>query len=452
MHDADRGSSPARGTIARANSKVEAIIAAVPSAPGTVRAARPRATALALFAFAWVSQAIVAAWAAHTMRPLGRPAVPDVPVREHTGIGRLLFDPWQNWDGQWFLEVARSGYGLEGTAAFFPFYPCAIRGAAALFAGDELVAALAVSWLSQAVALVLLARLLFADFGASRATAALLMLVTFPTALFFHAAYSESLFLMLAVATLLCARSSHWLAAGALAFFAILTRSAGVALVPALAVEAWSQAAARDGRAATWKSLFAAGGMRCLRRVPASVFASLALALLALPALLGGFELALGDAWAFQEAQRLWERRASAPWTSLIDGVRVVLPGEPWTLAPLSGGFPRLEQYPGGFLESSLYNLVVAVFALGLAAVALRRLPPVYGAYVIAGLLVPLTTASQLMPLYSMPRFVAVLFPLFVALAALLEDKPLPRTLLIATFASVQGFAVARFAIWYWVA
>jgi hypothetical protein len=423
----------------------------VPSPTDKARLNRADRTALGLFAFAWIAPAIIAGWALHTMLPMSPPLVPGVRIQPRSGIIHLLFDPWQNWDGQWFLEIARSGYGLEGTAAFFPFYPSVIRGGARLFGGDHALSAISVSWLALAAGLVLLARQLFSDFGERRATSALLLLLSFPTALFFHAAYSESLFLLLATATFVMARRSRWLVAGALAFCAILTRSAGLALVPVLAVEAWTQAAFRDGRQPSWSALLR-GGIAPLRHVRPSAWAGLGLSLCALPALLGVYELTLGDAFAFRDAQRLWERRTSAPWSALFDGVRVVLPGRPWTLDPLPGGFPRLPAYPGGFLESSVYNLLVAVCAILLAVVAIRKLPPAYGAYAAAGLCIPLTTASQLMPLYSMPRFVAVLFPLFVALAALVERRPLLQGMLVATFAAAQGFAVARFALWYWVA
>ena len=418
--------------------------------------AHPDRTALGLFVFAWAVPAIVAGWAAYTMVPQAPPLVPGVAMERHQGVARLIFDPWQNWDGQWFLEIARFGYGREGTPAFFPFYPAVVRGMATFFMKDHMLAALVSSWLAFGAALVLLSRQLFRDFGRSRATASLLLLVSFPTALFFHAAYSESLFLLLATATLVMARRGRWLSAGLLGFFAIFTRSAGVALVPALAVEAWAQALSRRqpsrSPAPSWGSFFSREGLGGLRRVPLRAAFGIALPLLALPAILGVYQHALGDPWAFREAQRLWERHPSAPWSALIDGIRVVVPGQPWTLAPLAGGFPRLEHYPGGFLEASVYNLLAALFGIALSVVALRKLPAMYGAYACAGLLVPLTTASQLMPLYSMPRFVVVLFPLFVALALLLERRPLLQALVVATFSAAQGFAVARFALWYWVA
>ena len=54
----------------------------------------------------------------------------------------------------------------------------------------------------------------------------------FPTSLFFTAVYTESMFLMLSVAALLCARIRRWWLAGVLwECLAALTRSHGIFLV-----------------------------------------------------------------------------------------------------------------------------------------------------------------------------------------------------------------------------
>jgi hypothetical protein len=130
----------------------------------------------------------------------------------------------------------------------------------------------------------------------------------------------------------------------------------------------------------------------------------------------------------------------------------VLLPGHPPYLEPLDGGFPRLPDYPGGFLEAHAYNLLAAVGGLVLSVVALRRLRPSFGVLALAGVLLPLMTPSRLQPLQSMPRFLVVLFPLFAALALLVRGRPLWTASAIAIGAALQGFFVARFTLWFWVA
>jgi hypothetical protein len=148
----------------------------------------------------------------------------------------------------------------------------------------------------------------------------------------------------------------------------------------------------------------------------------------------------------------LWERRITPPWTGLIDGARVLLPGHERSLEPLSGGFPRLAEYPGGFLEANAYNFAAALGGLMLAFVAVRRLRASHATFALAGIVLPLMTPSRLQPLQSMPRFFVVLFPLFSVLAIMLRGRRLLTVCTIAAFATLQGFFTTRFALWFWVA
>jgi hypothetical protein len=71
----------------------------------------------------------------------------------------------------------------------------------------------------------------------NRATRSLMALLLFPTALFWMASYSESLFMLLAISCWWAATRQRWTWAGMLALLAASTRLVGVFLVPALLVE-----------------------------------------------------------------------------------------------------------------------------------------------------------------------------------------------------------------------
>lgn len=415
---------------------------------------RSLCTVVALTAFSFFLSAFVAGYSALTMVDFEPLEVPGYVPTQHQGIFHLLFDPWQRWDGQWFLRIAQSGYFRnDGSAAFLPAYPWAVRTVSPLFGGDHLVAACLVSWLCFLAALWALERLLRLDHDAELGTSTLVLLVTFPTAMFFHAAYTESLFLLLSVMALGAARRGSWLLSGIAALGATLTRWTGFGLVPALLVEAWLQAAARERRdPVTLAELCSLEGLRSLPRIRVRAAISALIPVLALPIVLLVLGRAIGEPWGFTRAQRLWERRLAPPWVGLIDGTRVLLPGRPPYLDPLPGGFPRLEHYLGGFLEAHAYNLLAALGGLALSFVALRRVRPSYAVWALSGVLLPLMTPSRLQPLQSMPRFLVVLFPLFLALAHVLRGRPLLTTCTIATFAALQGYCIARFALWYWVA
>lgn len=419
-----------------------------PRGPGGILSA-----VLGVYVLAWALPAFVGGYALLTMFEFHALPVPGFVPKVHEGVLRLLFDPWQHWDGQWFLRIAESGYSPgDASAAFLPLYPTLVRTLAPIFHGDALVAACVASWACLAAALWLLHGLLRDELGDEDARVALVLLVAFPTAFFFHAAYTESLFLLLTVAAFVAARRRLFALAGCAALLATLTRWTGFAMIPALLAEAWAEAAARDGGAApTLRSLLAPSGLRALRRVrPAAVVFSL-LPVAALPVVLRVLDRAIADPWGFTRAQRLWERRLTPPWVGLVDGVRVLFRSPPY-LEPLEGGFPRLPDYPGGFLEAHAYNLLAAVAGLVLALVAIRKLKPSSGVLALASVVIPLMTPSRLQPLQSMPRFFVVIFPLFAALAVLLRGRPLLTACLIAAFATVQGFFAARFALWFWVA
>ena len=68
-----------------------------------------------------------------------------------------------------------------------------------------------------------------------------LLLLLFPTSIFFNAVYTESLFLLLSVASVYFIRKGRYREAGILGFLAALTRVTGVLLFVLAAVEFFSQ-------------------------------------------------------------------------------------------------------------------------------------------------------------------------------------------------------------------
>ena len=93
------------------------------------------------------------------------------------------------------------------------------------------------------------------------------------------------------------------------------------------------------------------------------------------------------------------------------------------------------------------------MLALVATAGVLRRLPAAYGAYVVAALALPLSYPVAPQPLMSLPRFVAVLFPLAIWLARL-DDRPRRARAARAGARSRSALAIYTgiFATWHWVA
>jgi hypothetical protein len=139
----------------------------------------------------------------------------------------------------------------------------------------------------------------------------------------------------------------------------------------------------------------------------------------------------------------VWDGTAAA-W----DGARQLLSGsKDRVFFPRSGGDP----FEVARLNLQLYGLLV------LALVALvgtaRRLPPAYAAYVLAALALPLSTPVRAQPLMSLPRFVAVLFPLFMWGGWWLARRGRPTRIAVgAAWAFGLVVFTGQFATWRWVA
>lgn len=157
-----------------------------------------------------------------------------------------LFRLFFHWDSVYFAGIAKDGYFGAGSLptwqAFFPGYPAAARGVAALLGGahptsTQIIVALGVVAASASlIATALFWRLVEDSQGPRAAAAATVLFVGGPYSLFLVASYSEGLFLVFAIGAWLCASRGNWLPAGILAAGASLTRINGVFLVVALVV------------------------------------------------------------------------------------------------------------------------------------------------------------------------------------------------------------------------
>ena len=148
------------------------------------------------------------------------------------------FEPWDQWDFGHYQKIAEFGYEAgDGSLAFYPLFPCLLR-LVAYISGSYLAAGLIVSGIASVAAAVLLRRLVQLDYDSAVALRSVWFFLIFPTAYFLHVGYSESLFMALALASVLAARTDRWGLAGLLGAFCWLTRATGAVLVPTLAVEA----------------------------------------------------------------------------------------------------------------------------------------------------------------------------------------------------------------------
>lgn len=146
---------------------------------------------------------------------------------------------WGGFDGVHYLTISESGYVADFTQAFFPLFPWIIGMVSKYFLLNSLYSALLVGNLSLLIAICLFWSLLRIDFKIEQSRQVILSLLLFPTAFFLGAVYGESFFLCLIFGTFLAARRKNWLLAGVLGAMATATRFVGIFLIPALAIEYW---------------------------------------------------------------------------------------------------------------------------------------------------------------------------------------------------------------------
>ncbi len=160
--------------------------------------------------------------------------------RIESGLGWLKI--WNRWDALHFQQLAEFGYSgmRELKSWFYPLFPWSVR-LVTLLTKNYIVSAFLVSGIASIVAAVLLRRLVRLDFPAHVAQRAVWFFLIFPTAYFLHIGYTESLFLALAIGSILAARTGRWWLAGSLGALGWMVRAPGIALVPTLGIEAMHQ-------------------------------------------------------------------------------------------------------------------------------------------------------------------------------------------------------------------
>jgi hypothetical protein len=346
-----------------------------------------------------------------------------------------LWNLTARWDAGWFLNIARFGYDwgpnprLHYNVAFFPAYPMLMRYGGALIGDRPMMAGLLVSLASFLTALVYLYRWGRDRMGHDVALASVALMATYPFAVFYSAVYSEALFLLASVAACCCLERGRPGRAGAWGLLAGLTRSSALFLSATLVVLAlipvagrWLGAGRQAGRAApvvgsnpAWPATAA--------RLAAAVMP--VVGILIYSVFVYSFT---GHLFAWQQAHSAWGRTYESPVAFAVGSYRLFIE---------DGILKSAGAHPIDWL-----NAVAALFALGAVWPVTRRLGVAYGLLVVLSVLPPLLAGGYL----SAGRLTAVLFPIFLWLAAVVPERY--RAAWLIGFATVQGLVAVLFFTW----
>jgi mannosyltransferase PIG-V len=361
----------------------------------------------------------------------------------HSAAANFLLAPVARWDSIWYLQIAHNGYFSQQSSAMFPLYPLLIHIGTLVFR-SELLVALAISLVSVTVGLSLLERLLRLDFDERTARTTVLLIAFFPVSLFFSAAYTESLYLLLSVGALYAARRDRWAWAGALGGLAAASRSPGILTAAPLAIiylygprpgarlggpGAWWRPRHRVSASAAWLGL-----------VPAGLFAYIAY--------LG---VAHGQPLATFHAEQLyWRHELVGP----LGGIAQAIARVPRDVSHVLAGTGPLVWIgdPISWSGHNLIDLGFLAFALVGLIGAWRRVPFAY--FVYAVLLLVMATSSPVPhePLPSISRYILVIFPVFLGWALLLGRRPRLTRFVLPACAILLAVFSGLWATWAWVA
>lgn len=351
------------------------------------------------------------------------------------GLSEYLKKPqlwaWVNFDGEHFLDIARSGY-KPLTYFYFPMYPLVVRFIAELFGGgflDYVYSGLMVSHISFFIGMTGLIRLIRLDYEEKTVKTAMILLLLFPTSFYFVSFYSESLFFALVVWSFYFARTGKWIWAGILGAALTATRVVGVALFPALIVEALQQ----------WKE-----GKTNIKITLSSAF-SVMLGLFFYAVMLNE---RVGDPLEFLHSVEIFGPQRAKEFVSVFQVfyryIFKIIPSIDYSY------FPAVFSAWLELLAAVLFGgLGVLGILGGLGKLGKVRMRLSYGVYLIIGYLIPTLSGS----FSSMPRYVLVLFPGFILMTVyLIKVHNFVKLVIYVLLLVLLIYATMLFVRGYWIA
>lgn len=298
---------------------------------------------------------------------------------------RTMFLPLLNFDGRNYFDLAQRGYLHKdnGTLkAFFPIYPGLIYLAKLIFKIDLVFAGILISWMSSAIGFIYLKKLLIMDENDKVTDNTLLLLLFFPTSFYFFSYYTEGIFFLESVLFFYFFRKKQYTKASIVSFFAGATRLVGLIFPLILLIEYF-----KKRKINIYQLLISSLGF---------VFYSLYLFIY--------FKSPL----AMVMAQSNWGRHLNifGPIVAFISWINKLL------VNPAQG------------LAFYTYSVILLEFVCGLFVVfylfkSYKKENFYYWFYVLISFLLPTMTGS----LASMPRYILVLFPIFLFLTKELKKN-----------------------------
>jgi hypothetical protein len=355
-------------------------------------------------------RAVQGAFTGSMLKPSQYSAEVIFPYLDSVPDANIVFALWQRFDTNWYLSIATNGYVYEGSTVYLPAYPLLIR-MGTMLTGNPIFSALLVSNFALLGVLVLLYRITQMQFGDASARRSVVYLVMFPTGFFLLAAYTESLFVLFALAALMFAQRDRWIFAAMCGVCAALTRLQGVLLVVPLGWLAWTSFRKSQWQR-TWLDRHA--NFFWLGLIPLSTVIFLSVTSLSL---ISVYQAELHAVFV-------------SPWDNVITA------------------FAQLTQFQSNWVV--LFNLLVTLGMIIMLGLLFQQMPREYALYALMMILAPLFRMTTAEPLVSMARYAITVFPMFMLLAVWGKNPWVNRMVVYLSFL-LQLYVCAQFVLWGWV-
>lgn len=319
-----------------------------------------------------------------------------------------------SWDGRWYHDLSEGGYSFErdraSNVAFMPLYPILTRLVRCIGVSTD-VALLIVSNGCFLMSVCLLATYVNRRHEVTADTVqqfVLFSVALLPNTFFFRMAYSESLFLLLAIASLYCLEAKYPLVLScAVIGLATASRVVGLSLLAPLILHLIEVSSS-------------------LRQLSIRVVIYLPLACWGLLAYMGYLTLEFGNPLAFSETQQHWQLRPTVP---VVDKIWHLIEGEPiWGVfnEECDCAWTRQPDQPFWLFNLHLANPIYFGSSAILVYVGAFRtwLSNRETALSVALLLIPYLTRGHEMCMAGTARFAAVAFPVYIVLGQLFARLP----------------------------
>ena len=341
-----------------------------------------------------------------------------------------LLDLPGRWDTGWYLTIANEGYLFLPTAkedyqqniAFFPAYPMAIRYLSTVLGRQPLWTGVGISIVAFYFALVYLLRLARSELGdEEQAVTAVMLLAAYPFAVFFSAAYTESLFLLTLLGAVYHFRQNELWRSAFWGFLCGLTRPPGCFLSIVLGL----MAVAPIWDAARWR----------LITPPPIGWPTIGRRLLAASA--PGLGMLTFSAFVYQLTGHAfqWTMQNQA-WGRVYRGLDSIV-SDRFAFITNNG----LYNYASTQTIDLFYSLAV-LLALVAVVPVYRRFGLPYAVFIVLNVLPPMSAGGML----SMGRVTSIVFPVFLWLGAVVPARH--RMAWITFFALFQAFVAVMFFTW----